>query len=250
MLLKDKVALITGASTGIGRATASLFAEHGARVIVADINDVDGKQTVEGIGKKGGEALYIHADVGVMDQVQMMSQEAISHYGCVDIVHSNAYASVSGIAHEISEADWDRTLEVSLKATWMIARSILPTMQESQHGGVFIITGSVHSIRGYAHSTPYQAAKGGLLALTRALAADYAPTVRVNAILPGAIETRPATDEERRRTADMCPLKRNGRPEDIAQAALFLASDMSSYITGTSLIVDGGLVSTITMPWE
>ena len=183
MLLKDKVALITGASTGIGRATASLFAEQGASVIVADINDADGKLTVEGIGKKGGEALYIHADVGVMDQVQAMIQEGIRNYGSIDIVHSNAYASVFGVAHEISEADWDRTLDVSLKATWMIARCILPAMQESQHGGAFIITGSVHSIRGYAHSTAYQAAKGGLLALTRALAADYAPTVRVNAIL-------------------------------------------------------------------
>ena len=108
MLLKDKVALITGASTGIGRATASLFAEQGASVIVADINDADGKLTVEGIGKKGGEALYIHADVGVMDQVQAMIQEGIRNYGSIDIVHSNAYASVFGVAHEISEADWDR----------------------------------------------------------------------------------------------------------------------------------------------
>jgi NAD(P)-dependent dehydrogenase (short-subunit alcohol dehydrogenase family) len=245
MLLEDKVALITGAITGIGRATARLFAANGARTIVADINDAEGKQTVEGIVKNGGEARYLHADVGVMDAVQVMAQEAIKHYGRVDIVHSNAFASFDGYAHEISEAGWDRTLDVSLKATWMIARCLLPRMQEQEGGGVLIITGSVHSIRGYSHATAYQAAKGGLLALTRALAADYAPTIRVNAILPGAIETRTATEEARKRAADMCPLKRIGQPEDIAQAALFLASDMSSYMTGTSIIVDGGLVSTI-----
>ena len=250
MMLKDKVAMITGASTGIGRATARLFAEQGAKVVVVDINDADGQQTVAGIEEKGGDAFYLHSDVGVMDQVQAMVKRAIDHYGQVDIVHSNAYASVDGCAHEISEEDWDRTLDVSLKATWMIAHYILPKMQVQQNGGVFIITGSVHSIRGYVHATAYQAAKGGLLALTRALAIDYAPTIRVNAILPGAVETQPATEEERKRTAEMCPLNRNGQPEDIAQAALFLASDMSSYMTGTSLIVDGGLVSTIKLPWE
>ncbi len=250
MLLKDKVALITGASSGIGRATASLFADQGAKVIVVDINDARGVETIREIEKKGGEALYLHTDVGVMDQVEAMVMHAIDHYGQIDIVHSNAYASFDGYAHEISEEGWDRTLDVSLKATWMIARGILPKMQGEQGGGVFIITGSVHSIRGYAHRTAYQAAKGGLLALTRALAADYAPKIRVNAILPGAIETQPATEEERRRTAGMCPLNRVGQPEDIAQAALFLASEMSSYMTGTYLIVDGGLVSTIKLPWE
>jgi NAD(P)-dependent dehydrogenase (short-subunit alcohol dehydrogenase family) len=117
-----------------------------------------------------------------------------------------------------------------------------------QGGGVIVITGSVHSVRGYAGYAAYQAAKGGLLALTRSLAADYAPTIRVNAILPGAVVTgmwQGVSEAERERLAAIAPLRRNGTPEDIAQAALFLASDMSAYITGTSLVVDGGLTSII-----
>jgi NAD(P)-dependent dehydrogenase (short-subunit alcohol dehydrogenase family) len=122
------------------------------------------------------------------------------------------------------------------------------------HGeGVIVITGSVHAIRGYPRHTAYQAAKGGLLALTRSLAADFAPTIRVNTILPGAVVTGlwdGISQEDREKIAQMCPLRRNGRPEDIAQVALFLASDMSSYMTGTCLVVDGGLSSIIQPQWE
>ena len=121
----------------------------------------------------------------------------------------------------------------------------------AQGGGVIIITGSVHSIRGYAQHTAYQAAKGGLLALTRALAADYAPSIRVNAILPGAVVTglwKGISEADRAEIAKECPLKRNGEPKDIAQTALFLASDMSSYMTGTYVVVDGGLSSAIDLP--
>ncbi|MCL0099797.1 SDR family oxidoreductase, partial [Dehalococcoidia bacterium] len=118
-------------------------------------------------------------------------------------------------------------------------------------GGTFVITGSVHAIRGYPGYAPYQAAKGGLLAMTRSLAADCAPTIRVNVILPGAVETEiwgETTQEERDRIAEMCILKRNGRPEDIANVALFLASDMSSYMTGAHIVVDGGLTSVVQLP--
>jgi len=251
-LLQDKVALITGAASGIGRATAQLFAREGARVVVADINEAGGQETVDGIRAAGGDAIFVRADVGRMDDVQALVQATQDRYGCLDILHSNAFAHRRGNALEISEADWDFSLNVSLKATWMLARHALPCMLAGG-GGAIVITGSVHALRGYAKYTAYQAAKGGLLALTRALAADFAPTIRVNTILPGAVVTgawADVSESQLARVAEMCPLKRNAAPEEIAQAALFLASHMSSFMTGTYLIVDGGLTAVIEVPGD
>ena len=247
MLLAGKTALITGTASGIGAATAELFAQQGAKVFAIDINETDGEEVVSRIRAASGEAFFHKADIGQMNQVEAMVEASLQRYGRLDIVVSNAAKYAVGTPTEISEEDWDRTLAVCLKATWMIARSTLPRMV-AQGGGVFVITGSVHAIRGYAMSSAYQASKGGLLALTRAFAADYAPFVRVNTILPGAVVTglwKGVDEAERERIAQMCPLKRNGRPEEIAQVALFLASDMSSYMTGSAVVVDGGLTAVI-----
>jgi|HubBroStandDraft_6_1064221.scaffolds.fasta_scaffold70934_3 NAD(P)-dependent dehydrogenase (short-subunit alcohol dehydrogenase family) len=246
-MLTGKVALITGAGSGIGRATALLFARQGARVLVADINEQGGLETVSMIRHNSGDAHFVCTDVGRLEDVKRMIDACFDHFHRLDIIHSNAAAHVPGSATEISEDDWDRTQAVCLKATWMIAKCAVPRLL-TQGGGVIVITGSVHSVRGYAGYASYQAAKGGLLALTRSLAADYAPTIRVNAILPGAVVTgmwQGVSEGERERLAAIAPLRRNGTPEDIAQAALFLASDMSAYVTGTSLVVDGGLTSII-----
>jgi NAD(P)-dependent dehydrogenase (short-subunit alcohol dehydrogenase family) len=215
---------------------------------VVDVNVEGGQATVDAIRTAGGDSIFIQADVGKMEQVRAMIDAAYQHYSRLDIIHSNAAASVGGTAPEISEADW--TIAVCLKATWMIAHCAIPRML-ADGGGVMIITGSVHSIRGYANASAYQAAKGGVLALTRSLAIDHAPTIRVNAILPGAVETglwKDVTPEQRQQIAQHCILRRNGQPEDIANVALFLASDLSAYMTGTYVVVDGGLTSVIEVP--
>lgn len=248
-LLDGKVALITGAASGIGRATAKLFAQHGARVVLVDVNEAGGTQAVKDIETQSGEALFIKADVGDMPQVSATISATLEHYGRLDIVYSNAASYRLGSAAEISEADWDYTQAACLKATWMIAHYAMPAMLRNDSGS-FIITSSVQAIRGYTRHCAYQAAKGGLLSLTRSLAADYAPKVRVNAILPGAVITGIAaglSEAELKRIALMCPLQRNAPPEEIASVALFLASDMSAYMTGSCVVVDGGLSSFIQM---
>ena len=249
-LLNNKVALVTGAASGIGRASAHLFAQHGARVVVADVNVADGEHVAQSIRETGGDAIFFGTDVGQMGEVRALVDTTVAHYGRIDTIFSNAGFTPPGNAVETREEDWDRTLAVCLKATYMLAHCAIPTMQAGG-GGTIVITGSVHSIRGYARSTAYQAAKGGLLALTRTMAADFAPTIRVNAILPGAVLTGQAgkiTQEQIDQMARMCVLRRCGQPEDIAQVALFLASNMSAYMTGESIVVDGGLTSIIQVP--
>jgi len=249
-LLQTKVALITGAASGIGRATAQLFARHGAKVVLADVTTAVGEEAVQGIRAEGGDAIFVRTDVGQMSEVQALVEKTLALYGRLDIIHSNAAAYTMGNAVETNEDEWDRTLAVCLKATWMLAHFGVPAMLAGG-GGAIVITGSVHAIRGYAKNTAYQASKGGLLALTRAMAADFAPAIRVNIILPGAVVTglwAKSTAAQRERIAQMCPLKRNAQPDDIAQVALFLASSMSSYMTGEALVVDGGLTSVIQIP--
>jgi NAD(P)-dependent dehydrogenase (short-subunit alcohol dehydrogenase family) len=249
-MLKEKVALITGAGSGIGRAIAITFARNGARIVVTDVNDDAGRQTVDLIQQQSGDAMFVHADVGIMDQVRSLVETAVQRYGHIDILVSNAAYLKMGSSTEINEEDWDRTLSVSLKATWMLAHCAVPGML-AHGGGTIVITGSIHALRGYAGYAAYQASKGGLLALTRSLAADYGPTIRANSILPGAVITEirgRVSEEERTRIANLCPLRRNGKPEEIAQVALYLASDMSSFVTGTYVIADGGVSSVIRLP--
>lgn len=248
-LIDGKVALITGAASGIGRATARLFAQHGARVVLVDVNEPSGTQAVDGIRSQSGDSLFIKADVSDMHQVSSMVSDTLNHYGRLDIVYSNAASYRLGSASDISETDWDYTQAACLKASWMIAHYAIPEMLRND-SGAFIITASVQATRGYTRHCAYQAAKGGLLSLTRSLAADYAPKIRVNAILPGAVITGIAaglSETELERIALMCPLQRNAQPEEIASVALFLASDMSAYMTGSCVVADGGLSSVIQM---
>ena len=244
-VLQGKTAIVTGAASGIGRATAQLFAEQGAKVLIVDIREEALNQVAKGIATRGGQAIGVISDLGKMREVERIVGVAERNWGVPDIVLSNAASYSLGTAAETSEEQWDSTLAVCLKATWMIGHNVLPSMVRKGSGS-FIITGSVHAIRGYRRHAAYQASKGGLDALTRSMAADFAPEVRVNSILPGAVVTGlwdGIDGQERARIASECPLRRNGAPEEIASVALFLASEMSSYITGQSIVVDGGLTA-------
>ena len=240
-----KAAIVTGAASGIGRATAQVLAREGASVCIADVDAAGGRQVADEIAASGGEAIFVRTDVGARADVIEMFERTEEAFGRVDIVHNNAIWFRLGTATELDERDWDGTLNIGLKAIFLAAKYGIPIMRKTG-GGTIINTGSVHSLVSFATATAYDAAKAGVLGLTRTLAIDYGPDIRVCAVLPGAILTplwNGAPEEDRRRYAQMVPAKRLGTGEDVANAVLFLASDEASFITGTALTVDGGLLA-------
>lgn len=241
-----KTAIVTGAASGIGEATARRLAEEGASVAVADIDEINGNRVAAEIRETGGESVFIRTDLSRTDEIEEMVARTEERFGRLDILHNNAIAFRHGSATELDEAGWDLTLNVGLKAVFLASKYGIPAMRRTG-GGAIINTGSVHSLVGFATCTAYDSAKAGLLGLTRVLALDYGPDIRVNAVLPGAILTPlwdnlEVPEEERRRYADMVPARRLGHGGDIANAVLYLASDEASFVTGTHLAVDGGLL--------
>ncbi|MBI4551351.1 MAG: SDR family oxidoreductase [Candidatus Latescibacteria bacterium] len=250
MRLQNKIAIITGASTGIGRASAVLFAQEGARVVVADINDDGGRQTIEVIRKAGGEAEYVHTDVSQSDQVQTMVARAVEVYGGVDILFNNAaYLHGYHPVHTMPEVEWRVVMSVTLDGVFLCSKYAIPEMLK-RGGGSIINTASVEGVMGVKSHCAYVTAKSALFGLTKSMAIDYGPHgIRVNAISPGIIDSgRPDQEEYKKSPAhvrwwrDMTVLDRMGRVDEIARTALFLASDESSYLTGQNIIVDGGWV--------
>lgn len=242
MRLQGRVAIITGAASGIGRATALRFAREGAAVVVADINQVGGAACAEEIRAAGGKAIFVETDVRDEPDLRRMVDAALENYGGLDILHNNAFWNAPGAAQDITEADWQATVAVTLTAVWQGSKLAIPHLLESR-SGVILNTASVHSIVGLAGSAAYQAAKGGVLSLTRAMSLELAPRVRVVAILPGAIETLATMDVPAAAHAEFVsqvPLARMGQADEVASVAAFLASDEASYITGASIVVDGG----------
>ena len=241
-----KTAIVTGAASGIGEATARRLAEEGASVAVADIDEINGNRVAAEIRETGGESVFIRTDLSRTDEIEEMVARTEERFGRLDILHNNAIAFRHGSATELDEAGWDLTLNVGLKAVFLASKYGIPAMRRTG-GGAIINTGSVHSLVGFATCTAYDSAKAGILGLTRVLALDYGPDIRVNAVLPGAILTPlwdnlEVPEEERRRYAEMVPAKRLGHGGDIANAVLYLASDEASFVTGTHLAVDGGLL--------
>lgn len=237
----EKVAIVTGAANGIGAATARRFAAEGARVIIADVQDERGESVAAEITTAGGTAVYRHCDVSSLAEWQALADLALERFGRLDIVHNNAFTIVYAQAHELAEQDWDRQIAVCLKAVYLSVTTCMPHLLDA--GGVMINTSSVHALMGFKSHLAYDAAKGAISALTRTLAAEYGPRVRVNAVLPGGIQTAAwahSTPAEIARFAEQTPAGRLGQPEEIAAAVCFLASDDASYITGANLVVDGG----------
>lgn len=246
-----KTAIVTGASAGIGRACAIALAREGARVAVADVDDSGGAETVAAISDAGGQGYYRRTDVGVTGDVRDLISDVVTRWGRLDILVNNAGIAVGGSVTEISEADWDRVMNVNLTGVWRGMHLAIPEMLKTG-GGSVISTSSVQSAVGFRGWAGYAAAKGGINSLTRQAAVEYASRgVRVNAILPGTILT-PMNERIVAESPDGArieaewlsahPIGRLGRPEEVAALVVFLASDESSFITGELIRVDGGLV--------
>ncbi|MBX3081957.1 MAG: glucose 1-dehydrogenase [Anaerolineae bacterium] len=256
MRLENKVALITGASSGIGRESALLFAKEGAKVVVVDVNDTAGSETVAMIKAAGGDAIYVHADVSKAADCEKMVAAAEQTYGKLNVMFNNA-----GILHSdddnamtTEEAVWDLTMNVNLKGVFLGCKYGIPALQRAG-GGSIINTASFVALLGAA--TPqiaYTASKGGVLAMTRELAMVHArQNIRINALCPGPLRTELLmkflnTEEKRQRRLVHIPLGRFGEAKEMAQAALYLASDESSYMTGAEFLVDGGITAAYVTP--
>jgi NAD(P)-dependent dehydrogenase (short-subunit alcohol dehydrogenase family) len=252
MRLAGKVALITGAGSGIGRASALRFAQEGASVIVVDWRAEAAAATVATITAQGGAATAVHADVSQEADAERMVQTAVTTYGRLDILYNNAAIQVFGTLPETSDADWRRVMDVNLKGVYLGCKVAIPVMQR-QGSGSIISTSSALGIVGDPVLPAYGATKGGIIAMTAAMAQAHGPQgIRVNCICPGDVATplvmeyfaqQPDPAAAERDVARHYALRRIAQPEEIANVALFLASDESSFITGAHLIVDGGLTS-------
>lgn len=247
--LEGRVAVITGAASGIGRATANLLSEAGASLVLLDIDDAKGQEVADDVINRSGKACFIHCDVRSTQQCQKAVEDTMEHFGKVDILFNNAGIIIRKDTPGLAEDEWDAVLDVNLKGSFLMSRKIIPFMIKGG-GGSIINMGSGWSLRGGPEAVAYCAAKAGVLNMTRAMAIDHGRhNIRVNCICPGDTDTPLLKGEAAqlgigfdaflKQAADR-PLQRVGQPEDVAKAVLFFASEMSSWITGTYLIVDGG----------
>src|SRR6266567_6019598 len=249
MRLKEKVALITGGTSGIGEATALLFAAEGAKVAITGRNEQRGAAVAGRMKERGGNALFLRADVSQANDCKRAVEETLRTFGRLDILFNNAGVFYPKTALECSEREWDEQIDVNLKGTFLMSKCVLPAMI-AQHGGVIINNSSGWGIVGGDHAVAYCASKGGVVLLTKAMAIDHGRQgIRVNCICPGDVETPMLPADAKMRGLNWkdyiagCanrPLGRVGTVEEIAKAVLFLASDDSSFMTGAALVVDGG----------
>ena len=253
MQLKGKTAIITGAAGGIGRATVLRFAQEGARVVAADIQEEGVKETARIASADYPDAVIAHrVDVSRGDQVERLIAETVLHFGRLDVIFSNAAIMRDGSVVDLSEEDWDALFDANVKGAFLCGKHGIPAMCQNG-GGSFIITASVNSFYAESDIAGYCATKGAVLQLTRAMAIDHSPEgVRVNCICPGWIETamsQPFLEENpegREFAGTIAPMGRIGQPEDVAAVAVFLASDASQFVTGAAYTVDGGWTAGMT----
>jgi 3-oxoacyl-[acyl-carrier protein] reductase len=250
-LLPDKVALITGAASGQGRAAALLFGSHGARVVVADVNDEGAAETVQLLEERGAEGVAVHADVSARPDVDAMVGAAVERFGHLDVLYNNAAVQMSGRLVDCTDEEWDLTIATNLSAIFWACRAALPHLLDSGNASI-INTASTLGLIGSEGYAAYGAAKAGLVLLTKQLAVEYGPAVRANVIAPGSIDTprfrkvlekTPGAEQFVDGLTKTIPVRRLGRAEDVAGIALFLASDQSAYVSGAVLPADGGLAA-------
>jgi NAD(P)-dependent dehydrogenase (short-subunit alcohol dehydrogenase family) len=247
--LEGKRAIVTGAGQGIGEAIARLFAEHGATVVIGELNPATGKAVADAIVGAGGRAAFVETDVTDKAQVARLVETALAETGGIDILVNNAGANIFYEPLDMPEEAWKRCMDLDLEAAWTCSRAVLPAMLE-QGAGAIVNIASGHSFKIIPHCFPYPVAKHALVGLTRALAIEYAARgIRVNAIAPGYIDTPiaeaywatfPDPAAERARAENIHPPKRIGRPEEVAHTALFLASDEAPFINAETVVIDGG----------
>jgi 3-oxoacyl-[acyl-carrier protein] reductase len=246
-LFSGKTAIVTGASRGIGRATAVRFAEAGANVVVNYLNhEKEALQVVEECTGHGVGAIAVRADVGILEEAVRLNETALKEFGGVDIVVANAGIWEGEAVEDMTEDLWDKVIDANLKGTWTVCKASIPHFK-SNGGGSIVIVSSTAGQRGEAGYSNYAASKGGQISFTKALSNELAPNIRVNAVAPGWVDTNlndPVfiDDEFRHRVIDGIPLKRVATADDVALSIVFLASDWSRHITGEVLNINGGAV--------
>jgi NAD(P)-dependent dehydrogenase (short-subunit alcohol dehydrogenase family) len=248
--LNNKIAIITGSGSGIGEATAKLFAEEGAKVVIAEINSENGKKVSDEINDKGSESIFIETDVSQSDSVKSMVDQTVSKLGTPDILINNAGIAVFDDPLELSDENWKKCFSVDLDGVWFGCKHTLPFMLEKKKGSIVNIA-SVHSFQIIPKTFPYPVAKHGVLGLTRALAVDYASKgIKINAISPGYIftpinewffNTKPDPIAAKKEAEMHAPINRLGASKEIANAALFMSSDECNFMVGANVVIDGGL---------
>jgi NAD(P)-dependent dehydrogenase (short-subunit alcohol dehydrogenase family) len=248
MKLKDKVAIVTGATSGMGAAIAKLFAAEGSRIVVAGRNRQRGTEVVNEINRLSGEAIFVECDVSSNEGNQHLVKETLRFYGAIDIVVMSAGMLGLGSITEVSLETWHETINTNLNSVFYLLRSVIPEMKKREKGNIIII-GSIAAQKAFPNHPAYCATKGALVPLVKQIALDYGPEIRANVISPGPIDTPliwdsakafPDPEKAVADAANATVLKRLGTPDDVAKAALFLATEDSSFITGTTLVVDGG----------
>jgi NAD(P)-dependent dehydrogenase (short-subunit alcohol dehydrogenase family) len=256
MRLETKVAIITGAGSGIGREAAILFAREGARVVVADVSDAGGKETVEMVRLYGGAARYVHADVSRAGDVQGLVEAAELEYGKLDVMFNNAgiFPADDGSVIDTTEDVWDLVMNINLKGVFLGCKYAIPAMLRAGGGSIINVASFVALVGAATPQIAYTASKGGVLSMTREIAIEFARRgIRANAICPGPVDTRLLREllsdpERRRRRMVHIPPGRLAQAREIAYGALFLASDESSYVNGATFTVDGGLTAAYVTP--
>ncbi len=253
MRLRDKIAVITGVGTGQGRAASMLFAKEGAKIVGCDWKREDGEHTTSEVKSAGGDMRFVQADVSSSRDCENVIRAAVTQFGRIDILYNNAGVGFSsplsmGDILNTPEDDWDRVLAINLKSMYLMCKFAIPEMIKTG-GGSIVNTASIAALMGSESAHAYTASKGGMVSLTRALAVEFGPkNIRVNVICPGAIDTpmiAPVVDPLKKsgETFMLSPIRRLGTPEDIANCALYLASDESTFVTGATFVVDGGFMA-------